>query len=85
MKSQIAIGDDILVQVGEGVYRPGKVVGVWTPECVNAVVFMDGTNDQNSGYSNGELVIWKTSILEGVGADHWQRVNFAAELLETED
>lgn len=83
VKRPIAVGDEILVylgdtQGGEPQWRPGVVVRAWNPTCVNAQVFVDGGNDRQllEAYHVTPAPIcvwWATSITEGTAVGQWQR------------
>lgn len=67
-----------------GQIRPGVIVRVWGPECVNLQVFTDGDNDQldirgvpvPAPESASSPTLWVTSAklgpVEQQGAWHWQ-------------
>lgn len=67
---------------GEKIYRPASVVAVWSDECVNVKIDLDGTNDNKhnvAGCPWGEFTeqeqqactAWRTSLLLGDGLGQW--------------
>lgn len=52
-------------------WRPAIVVHAWTPETINAVVFLDGLNDREFGGSAQRHTGWITSAVHGTQASQW--------------
>lgn len=78
-------GDPILVRIGgdddASERRPATVVKVWTDESVNAVLMLDGSNDDryfapngpcSFARSSGQLQAWITSVTRGDDVHQWQ-------------
>lgn len=78
------IGRIVLVTIGtehgEAVTRPALVVRVWSDDCVNLLLFLDGGNDDrhvsNLGGAHpfaerGNAPVWLTSSLMGDGVGQW--------------
>ena len=62
----VKVGDDILISTltTQGVEtRPAKVVASWSKGSVNAVMFLDGSNDRILGGDSDKLTKWVTSVL----------------------
>ncbi len=51
-----------------GQHRPALIVKSWSPGYVNALLFLDGSND---GKQDGCAPVWLTSISEGTGPGTW--------------
>lgn len=79
-----SIGSQILVNIGteeEPVLRPAVVVRLWTGTTINAVAFLDGTNDERHVKARGYSIEpdgrhgttwWLTSISQGTGPLAWR-------------
>lgn len=64
--------------------RPAVVVRVWGPECVNAMMFLDGRNDERhipeaegtcaafDRHACAVGVAWVTSVTPGDGVGEWR-------------
>lgn len=61
------IGAIVYYYPGDGDPRPAIVTSVHYADCVNLVVFRDGTLD----YGAGAAAEMRTSILRGEGSDQW--------------
>lgn len=80
------IGREIQVCIGienQPVHRPAIIVRVWSNDCVNAQVFLDGANDDRhvvgklfgvvDGFAQrGNTPAWATSIVAGDGVGQWR-------------
>lgn len=78
-----SIGRIVHVRVGgeddSPVLRPAIIVRVWGDTCVNAIVHLDGRNDDVYGRLDGECgrhvevgTVWCTSISLGEGVGNWR-------------
>lgn len=57
--------------------RPAIVVRVWSGDCCNLQVFLDGRNDDDAqvGVTQHEAIrgmSWRTSVTEGAGVGEWR-------------
>lgn len=50
----------------KGEIRPAIITRLWTDDCVQLTVFVDGSND---GYDS--LTIWETSVNRGDEVGYW--------------
>ncbi len=61
------------VLAGQGEHRPGLIVRVWNPNCVNLIVFLDGSNDTDR--VDEQHTMWVTSVVNDdtgkPGTWHW--------------
>jgi hypothetical protein len=62
--------------------RPAVIVKGWSPSCVNAQLFVDGSNDDPMVCPlfgvpplsvRGNHVLWVTSVTEGLGVGQFRR------------
>ncbi len=56
----------------KGRHRPALIVLSWSPGYVNALLFLDGSNDGFQGV--GASIVWLTSIHEGEGPGKWHEI-----------
>lgn len=80
----IAIGDIVLARVGgpdeTPELRPAIVVRVWSEDCCNAQVLLDGINDRIDHLPGEQRrdptgVAWCTSITRGDAVGQWRQKN----------
>ncbi len=75
MDKEVGVGDIVLLRTSDR-DRPMLVVKVWSPTCVNGIVFVDGYNDCNlivlgTCLKEGSFMEWGTSISKGEGIGQW--------------
>lgn len=77
------LGPMVLVRIGgeDGApeLRPAAVVKAWSATAINALVFLDGSNDDHHGRLQGEItrhgwIAWCTSIVQGDAVGQWRAV-----------
>ena len=65
MENKISVGRIVHFILSNGEHRPAIVVRVWSNECVQLQVFLDGTNDASSDVPRTALdagIMWATSV-----------------------
>ena len=79
-----SLGAVVLVNIGtaeEEVLRPATIVRAWSGTTINAVAFLDGTNDERHVKARGYSIEpdgrhgttwWLTSITQGTGPLNWR-------------
>lgn len=75
MDEKLEVGDVLLMKTADG-ERPMLVIKVWSPTCVNGVLFVDGYNDRNltiagATLEEGTMMKWVTSISKGDQVGQW--------------
>jgi hypothetical protein len=71
-----AVGRIVEYRIDEHEVRPAMIVRVFTPECVNLQVFVDGVNDLGpcpkfNGEEGRRGLAWRTSVKRGDGPGEW--------------
>lgn len=72
-----AIGPFVEVCIAPGEWRWAVVTRVWSPDCVNVQVFLDGAADAEHGALSSEVrrhgsIAWCTSLTRGEEVGQWR-------------
>lgn len=82
-----AVGKIVCVKISENEVRPAIITKAWSEDCINVIMFPDGTNDgadvkfekvfyiesPNGIINSGGYLsgIWLTSIMKGNNIGNW--------------